>query len=314
MNKLKIHVSGIDEITKKASAILTKRFYVEYVFLDSQDDIHAALNNCDVFWFRLNHKLTRDVLKDVNCKYILCAVTGLDHIDIEACNDFGITIVSLKNESEFLKEVRATAEHTFGLMLALIRRTKFSFNHVESGLWNRNLFQGTELYKKKIGILGLGRLGEIVAKYADAFGMEVYYYDIEPKQTNANFICCSSAEELCSKVDILSIHLPYDSSTHFLINKKLLDNASKPIYLINTSRGGLVNEKDLFEKLITNKIAGYATDVLFGEPDIANNVLVNYASKNENVIITPHIGGYTFESIEKTEYFIAKKLVDLINE
>ena len=105
MNKLKIHVSGIDEITKKASAILTKKFDVEYVFLDSQDDIHAALNNCDVFWFRLNHKLTRDVLKDVNCKYILCAVTGLDHIDIEACNDFGITIVSLKNESEFLKEV-----------------------------------------------------------------------------------------------------------------------------------------------------------------------------------------------------------------
>ncbi|MCK0109034.1 NAD(P)-binding domain-containing protein [Flavobacteriaceae bacterium S0825] len=314
MNKLKIHVSGIDEITKKASAILTKRFDVEYVFLDSQDDIHTALNNCDVFWFRLNHKLTRDVLKDVNCKYILCAVTGLDHIDIEACNDFGITIVSLKNESEFLKEVRATAEHTFGLMLALIRRTKFSFNHVESGLWNRNLFQGTELYKKKIGILGLGRLGEIVAKYADAFGMEVYYYDIEPKQTNTNFICCDSAEELCSKVDILSIHLPYDSSTHFLINKKLLDNASKPIYLINTSRGGLVNEKDLLEKLTANKIAGYATDVLFGEPDIANNALVNYASKNENVIITPHIGGYTFESIEKTEYFIAKKLVDLINE
>ncbi|WP_169301437.1 NAD(P)-dependent oxidoreductase [Pontimicrobium aquaticum] len=314
MNKLKIYVSGIDKITKKASNILTEKFDIEYVYLDSQDDIHNALKNCDVFWFRLNHKLTRDILKDVNCKYILCAVTGLDHIDIEACNDFGIAVVSLKNESEFLKEVRATAEHTFGLMLALIRRTKLSFNHVESGLWNRNLFQGTELYKKKIGILGLGRLGAIVAKYADAFGMEVYFYDIKPKQTNSNFIFCNSAEELCSKVDILSIHLPYNKSTHFMINKKLLDNVSKPIYLVNTSRGGLVNEEDLLEKLASNKIAGYATDVVFGEPDIANNVLVNYASKNENVIITPHIGGYTFESIEKTELFIAKKLVDLINE
>lgn len=314
MSKLKIHVSGIDKITKKASDILTEKFNIEYVFLDSQEDIHNTLKHCDVFWFRLNHKLTRDTLKGVKCKYILCAVTGLDHIDVEACNDFGITVVSLKNESEFLKEVRATAEHTFGLMLALIRKVKLSFNHVESGLWNRDLFQGTELYKKKIGILGFGRLGAIVAKYADAFGMEVYYYDIKPKQASSNFICCNSAEELCSKVDILSIHLPYNKSTHFMINKKLLDNVSKPIYIVNTSRGGLVNEEDLLEKLVTNKIAGYATDVVFGEPDIANNVLVNHASKNENVIITPHIGGYTFESIEKTELFIAKKLVDLINE
>jgi len=314
VNKIKIYVSGIDKITNKASAILTKKFDIEYVSLDSQDDIHNALKNCDVFWFRLNHKLTRDILKGVNCKYILCAVTGLDHIDVEACKDFGITVVSLKNESEFLKEVRATAEHTFGLMLALIRRTKLSFNHVESGLWNRDVFQGTELYKKKIGIFGLGRLGAIVAKYADAFGMEVYYYDIEPKQTNSNFICCNSAEELCSKVDILSIHLPYNKSTHFMINKALLDNVSKPIYIINTSRGGLVNEKDLLEKLTTNKVAGYATDVLFEEPNVADNPLVKYASNNENVIITPHIGGNTFESIDKTEHFIAKKLVALINE
>ena len=102
MNKLKIHVSGIDRITEKASDVLTERFDIEYVILDSQDDIHNTLKSCDVFWFRLNHKLTRGILKDVNCKYILCAVTGLDHIDVEACNDFEITIVSLKNESEFL--------------------------------------------------------------------------------------------------------------------------------------------------------------------------------------------------------------------
>ncbi len=99
-----------------------------------------------------------------------------------------------------------------------------------------------------------------------------------------------------------------------MINKTLLDKVSKSIYIVNTSRGGLVNETDLLEKLIEGEIAGYATDVLFGEPDIANSKLVNYASMNENVIITPHIGGYTFESIDKTEYFIAKKLVELINE
>lgn len=314
MNKLKIYVSGIDRIAEKASAILTENFDIKYVSLNSNDELKNALNTCDIFWFRLNHKLTRDILENANCKYILCAVTGLDHIDIRACEEFGITVVSLKNESEFLKEVRATAEHTFGLLLALIRKTKLAFNHVETGEWDRSLFRGTELYHKKIGILGLGRLGEIVAKYADAFGMVVYYYDIKPKKVNNNFIRCNSIEDLCSKVDILSIHLPYNKTTHFIINRQLLDCMSSKVHIINTSRGGLVNENDLLEKLNKNEIAGYATDVLFGEPKTKNHPLVEYAANNENVIITPHIGGYTYESVDKTELFIAKKLVDLTHE
>lgn len=314
MSKLKIQISGIDKIAKESYDLLADKFEIEYVFIDSSEKVKESLNSCDVFWFRLNHKLTRNILKDIRCKYILCAVTGLDHIDVEACDEFGIKVISLKNETEFLKEVRATAEHTIGLMLALIRRTKRSFNHVESGNWDRYLFTGTELYKKKIGILGLGRLGEIVANYANAFGMEVYYFDIKSKQENNNFICCQSIEDLCSKVDILSIHLPYNTSTHFIIDKYLLSKMSNNIYIINTSRGGLINEKDLLEKLNTNEIAGYATDVLYGEPDIKNNLLVEYAANNDNIIITPHIGGNTIESIAKTEYFIVKKLVDLINE
>lgn len=314
VSKLKIHVSGIDKITTKAEDLLVDKFEIEYVALNTPKDIQESLKTCDIFWFRLNHKLTKTILKGVKCKYIICAVTGLDHIDAEACEAYGIKVISLKNETEFLKEVRATAEHTMGLMLALIRRTKNTFHHVESGQWNRSLFQGTELYKKKIGIFGLGRLGEIVATYAKTFGMQVYYYDIESKETDTTFIQCKSPEELCSKVDILSIHLPYDASTHFILDKNLFDKMINHVYIINTSRGGLVNEERLLEKLKTNEIGGYATDVLYGEPDIKNNPLVIYASKNENVIITPHIGGFTYESIAKTEYFIAKKLVQLIDE
>src|SRR5690606_10482552 len=310
----KIHISGIDNIAKESYDLLADGFEIEYVFIDSNEELKDSLSSCDIFWFRLNHKLTHNVLKGIRCKYILCAVTGLDHIDMEACEEFGIKVVSLKDETEFLKQVRATAEHTMGLMLALIRKTKRSFNHVESGNWDRDLYKGTELYKKKIGILGLGRLGEIVANYANAFEMEVYYYDIKPKQGVNNFVSCQSIEELCSKVDVLSIHLPYNSNTHFIINKYLLGKMSSKIYIINTSRGGLINEEDLLEKLKTKEIAGYATDVLYGEPDIKNNPLVEYAANNDNVIITPHIGGNTFESIAKTEYFIVKKLVSIINE
>ena len=314
MSKLILHISGVDELTKEASQELIDTCEMHYVNLDSDKELKASLNTCDVFWFRLNHKLTRAVLKNVRCKYILCAVTGLDHIDIDACKEFGIKVISLKGETEFLKIVRATAEHTFGLMLALTRNIKKAFYHVDSKQWNRALFQGTELYKKKIGILGLGRLGEIVAEYAEVFGMQVYYYDIKEKSTQKPFIKCNNIASLFAQVDIVSIHVPYNSETHGLVNKDVLKLMKPTATVINTSRGGVINEEDLLDSLQSKKIAGYATDVLYGEPEIENNPLVVYSISNNNLIITPHIGGYTYESVAKTERFIAKKLFKLLNE
>lgn len=312
MKKLQTYISGIDRLSVKAHDLLSGISTIDYISGTSDSELKEALNKCDIFWFRLNHKLTRSILENVRCKYIVCAVTGLDHIDVDACNDFGIKIISLKGEKEFLKEVRATAEHTIGLMLALIRKSKRAFTHTETGEWNRYLFQGTELYKKKIGILGLGRLGKIVAEYVSVFGMQVYYYDIKEVEPPKSYIKCNSAEELVSIVDVLSIHLPYNKDTHFFLNKDLFKLMKPIINIINTSRGGVINEDDLLQYLKVSKIAGYATDVLYGEPVIKNHPLVHYASKNENIIITPHIAGNTVESIEKTENFVAKKLYDLI--
>jgi D-3-phosphoglycerate dehydrogenase len=311
MDKLIAHISGIDTLSKNAFEVLTSLSSVEYQVLKTDDDLKKSLNSCDIFWFRLNHNLTRNILKDVRCSYILCAVTGLDHIDVKACEEFGIKIISLKGEKEFLKEVRATAEHTMGLMLALIRKSKSAFSHTESKQWNRYIFQGTELYKKKIGIFGLGRLGKIVAEYAEVFGMEVYYYDILSMNTPKSYTKCLSREELCSAVDILSIHLPYNEQTHFLIDKNLFNVMKPNVKIINTARGGVVNETDLLA-FLSNSESGYATDVLYGEPHIEEHPLITYASKNENVIITPHIAGNTFESIEKTENFIASKFKDAL--
>ncbi|RXP52737.1 hypothetical protein EC396_10910 [Lutibacter sp. HS1-25] len=310
--KLKACISGIDKLAKDAEQQLKSIAIVNYVQLTTELELVDCLKQCDIFWFRLNHKLTRSILKGVKCKYILCAVTGLDHIDIKSCEEFGIKVISLKNEFEFLREIRATAEHTFGLMLALIRKSKSAFKHVESGLWNRYLFEGTELYEKKIGILGFGRLGEIVANYAFAFGMEVYYYDIIHKTTNSSFMKCESAEELFSIVDVLSIHLPYNEQTHFMVNKRLLNYMKPGCFLINTSRGGLVNEDELALMIKKRKIGGYATDVLYGEPTIENHPLVHLSKTHENVLITPHIGGNTYESIERTENFVAQKLLNII--
>lgn len=309
MEKLKMHVSGIDKLSNEVIDVLKDVATIEYKSINSKDGLVQSLKNCDVFWFRLNHKLTYSVLKQAKCKYILCAVTGLDHIDEVACKEFGITIISLKGEVEFLKEVRATAEHTIGLLLALYRNLKEAVVHVEKGEWNRYLFEGRELYKKKIGILGLGRLGKIVAEYAVAFGMEVYYYDIENKTTSKSFVKCNSPEELCSLVDIISIHIPYNKMNHFMIAKNLIGEMKQTTVIINTSRGGVINENDVLRALKNNLISGYATDVLYGEPTIKNHPLKEFAIHNKNVIITPHIGGNTVESIEKTELFIANKFL-----
>ncbi|AOW19513.1 NAD(P)-dependent oxidoreductase [Urechidicola croceus] len=311
MKKFVAHISGINELSSEAFEVLSSMAKIEYQKLNTDEELKKSLQNCDIFWFRLNHSLTREILRDVRCTYILCAVTGLDHIDVDACKDFGIKIISLKGEKEFLKEVRATAEHTMGLMLTLIRKSKKAFFHTESKQWNRYIFQGTELYKKKIGIFGLGRLGKIVAQYAEVFGMEVYYYDIEEMITPESYKKCSSPEELCSKVDILSIHLPYNESTHFLIDKNLFKLMKSTVSIVNTARGGVVNETDLLD-FLKHSNARYATDVLYGEPNIENHPLIEYASKNEQVIITPHIAGNTFESIEKTENFIANKFYDTL--
>lgn len=310
---LKTVISGIDSLSSDVEQKLLRYSKIEYVSIYTDNEIIKTLANCDVFWFRLNLKLTKKVLENAKCKYILCAATGLDHIDVEFCEKKGIKIISLKGEKEFLKEVRATAEHTMGLMLSLIRKNKQAFHHTENGKWNRYLFQGTELYKKKVGILGMGRLGKIVAEYCAVFGMDVYYYDIVEQNISSNYIKTSSIEELVSQIDILSIHLPYNTKNHFIINDKILKVITSDTYIINTSRGGLVDEECLVKYLTNHKIKGYAADVLYGEPDVKSHPLIKFSKYHDNVIITPHIAGNTYESIEKTEIFVVEKLIENLN-
>ncbi|QXP61689.1 NAD(P)-dependent oxidoreductase [Olleya sp. HaHaR_3_96] len=313
MSALKTIISGISALSLENEIALGQISSFEYQKISTDLELKKALQDCDVFWFRLNHKLTNVILNNVKCKYILCAATGLDHIDLEACISNNIKVISLKGEFEFLKEVRATAEHTLSLLLTLIRKSKNVFQHTEGGAWNRYLFKGTELYKKKVGVLGLGRLGKIMADYYAVLGMEVFYYDTENQpEYSIKYNKMNTMEALLSIADVLSIHLPYNKNTHFILNKNNLSLLNESSVIVNTARGGLVNENDLLQLLIEKKIGGYATDVLWGEPDIRKHPLITFARLNDNVIITPHIGGNTFESIEKTETFILDKLIKII--
>ncbi len=273
-----------------------------------KENLTDALAAFDVFWFRLKFKIEeKDFPPQFRCRYILCPVTGLDHIDLAACEKRGIKVLALRGETEFLKTVRATAEHTIGLTLSLMRHVSQAVSSVNEGVWNRDLFKGNEIFGKKVGILGVGRLGTIAAGFFKAFGAEVYGYDVKDFDTS---ICkkVSSIEELFEASDILTIHLAYNDTTHHLVDAKLLQKMKPTAVLINTARGGVINSADLVMALQSKTIAGAALDVIEDEYNTANNVLVAYAKQNGNLIITPHIGGNTYESFAKTELFLLEKL------
>lgn len=273
-----------------------------------KEDLTDALATYDVFWFRLKFRIEeKDFPQTFRCRYILCPVTGLDHIDLAACEKRGIQVLALRGETDFLKTVRATAEHTLGLTLSLLRNVPQAIASVNNGVWNRDLFKGREIFGKKVGIVGVGRLGTITAGFFKAFGAEVYGFDVKDIDKT---VCepVNRIEDLFATADILSVHVAYNPSTHHLVNEDLLKKMKPNAVLINTARGGVVNSNDLLQALKNKTIAGAALDVLEDEYNTESNTLVTYAKRNKNLIITPHIGGNTYESFEKTELFLLEKL------
>ena len=271
----------------------------------------------DVLIVRLRNYIDKEIIDQaVNLKAIVTATTGLNHIDVEYANQKNIKVISLKGEYEFLKTVSATSEHTIGLILSLLRYIPDASNSVKKNIWDRNLFKGNEISGKMFGILGYGRIGTKVAKYAKAFGAKVIVYDIKKiASKQKDIVIAETIDELLQNSDILSIHIPFNKSTANLIDKSKIDKMKKTSIIINTSRGEIINEVDLLSALELSQISGAALDVLANEhisPIKQSHPLIEYAKTHKNLIITPHIGGATYESMHKTEVFMAKKLSEWI--
>jgi D-3-phosphoglycerate dehydrogenase len=276
-------------------------------------ELPAALGAFDVFWFRLGYRLDADTLAHADrCRVVATPVTGLDHIDLEAAERFGVRVISLRGEHEFLQEVRATAELTIGLTIALLRHLPAATNDVLAGNWNRDAFRGRELYRKTAGVVGVGRLGLIVAGYFRALGMTVLGYD--PTFPGADGIeMVESLPELFSRSDVVSIHARFDSTTRHLVDARMLAEAKPGAVLINTARGGLVDEGALLEALGSGRLAGAALDVVDDEHLItSDHPLVQYARSSDNLLLVPHIGGNTIESFDKTERFVAERVIEVL--
>lgn len=271
--------------------------------------IGAALREFDIVWIRLGHHVhAADIPAEGRCRIIALPATGLDHIDLSACEQAGIQIAALKGEVDFLRNVRATAEHTVALALSLIRRLPAAHASVLEGRWDRDAFLGRELYGRTAGLVGLGRLGAIVAGYFRAFGMGVCGYDPRPDFPAELARRCGSLEELFAAADLISVHVTYDANTRHLITARHLARLRAGAVLVNTSRGGVIDQAALLEALTEGRLAGVALDVIDGEPDVGrDHPLVQFARNHGNLILTPHIAGNTSDSRAKAEAFIAAK-------
>lgn len=311
---MKILITESEDFSQDAVNELEKYFDVTKRNFNFEEELTDIITDFDVLFIRLRFKLTREILvKAPQLKYILTATTGLDHIDADYFESIGGKIISLKGETEFLGTIPSTAEHTWALLMALLKKIPSSFDDVKKGNWNRDNFKGNNLKGKNFGILGLGRVGKQVANFAEVFQMNVGYYDTH--LVKSKFQRFKFPNELFAWADIISIHIPYNSENHNFVDTLLLESCSPNAILINTSRGNVWDENVIADLLEKKQIKGVATDVLQNEFDKATiiaNPLMKLAKENTNLIITPHIAGASYESMTMTENYIVEKFIKII--
>lgn len=312
MNDHKKKIVAVFEGISSESNILLKKYFEVVEFKSIKDDAYLNYGNKeDIFgiFIKLKHFIDDVFLSRLKkLRFIATPTTGLNHINLNYCNAKSIEIVSLKGERTFLRDVRATSEFTWGLILSLLRNIPSAYEHSKSGRWERNNFLGTELYGKTIGILGYGRLGRIIEKYARSFGMDILINDLKLYK-KSNFVPVS---ELFRKSDIVTIHIDLRPENINFVDTHKLSLMKKSAILINTSRGEVINELDLKYHLEKNNIAGCAIDVINNEYSATENILLELSKSNPNIIITPHIAGNTVDSRQKTDMFICKKVINKI--
>ena len=234
----------------------------------------------------------------------------MNHINIEDCNTLGINIFSLTKDYDLIRKLPSTSELAFGLALSLMRKIPQSFDDVKSGNWDYEPFVGRQLSGLTAGIIGYGRLGTFMARYCNAFGMKVLVNDPFKNVFDYDQV---SKSEIYKRCDLISLHVHVKEDTIGMINKEAIGKMTKKPFIINTSRGEIVNEEDIANSMIDGNISGYGTDVLSNEfsDDIDNNVLIKLSRSGYNIVITPHIGGMSYEGQERAYLHAVKKFKGL---
>jgi D-3-phosphoglycerate dehydrogenase len=274
------------------------------------------VSDYDVLIVRLKHQIDREVIEaGSRLKAIVSATTGLDHIDLATADSRQIAVLSLRGEEEFLRSITATAELTWGLLLALMRHIPEATASVLEGEWNRDAFRGRDVAGRRLGIVGLGRVGRQIAGYGAAFRMSVAAYDPYTSYWPPTVQRKDSLADLLVNTDVLTIHVGLHPGTVKLIARRELRLLPRGAILLNTSRGQIIDDEALVEALASGHLSGAALDVVPQErsdDERRAGPLITYASAHRNLLITPHIGGASVEAMARTEVFMARKLQEFL--
>lgn len=318
---MKIAFFEITELEKKRfSESLTN---YELLFFDDiiQNVDTKEFNTCDIICTFIYSKVSEDILKDCpNLKAVLTRSTGTDHIAVNYCKENNVSVKNVPQYGE-----NTVAEHTMALLLSISRRIGESLKRIrKDGEFSTVGLQGFDLKGKTIGLIGCGRIGLHVAKMAKGFGMNVIVTDLNPDSFVAEVVGYShvTLDKLLKTADIISLHAPYNEGTHHIINEESINKMKDGVVIINTARGGLIDQASLLKAIDSGKIGGAGLDVVEGEAALVEETIFNSpvagAAKiikqnqqlmaNEKIIVTPH---NAFNSLEAVNRIIATTIQNI---
>ena len=292
---------SIDE--KGINSLKNAGLAVDYTPDISAQELISKVRDYDVIVVRSRTKITKEVIQNANKTKIIARVgVGLDNIDTEEASKQNIEVINAAEAS-----ITAVSELVIGLMLSLSRSIPFANNETKKGNWVKKNLTGIELKGKYLGIIGLGKIGRNVARLARGLRMNLIGYDVVP--IDKGFIqevslITTDLKTLMESSDFVTCHVPLTEQTKYLVNKEMFSNMRSSSYIINTSRGGVIEEAALIEALKNNKIAGAALDVFEVEPPTNKELL-----ELPNLICSPHIGAQTMEGQELASTVIAEKII-----
>ncbi len=269
------------------------------------EELKQEIVGYDAIIIRSATKVTADVINSAKkLRVIGRAGSGLDNIDKTAATKRGIVVMNTPGGNTV-----TTAEHTMSLILSMARQIPRATASMKQGKWEKGKFMGVEIYNKTLGIIGLGAIGAQVAKMAQGMGMSIITYDpyLSEEKTKILGVKITGLEDLMKKSDFITIHTPLTKETKGLINAKRIETMKKGVRIVNSARGGIVDEEALYEALKSGKVAAAALDVFEKEPPVGNRLL-----ELDNVIATPHLGAATAEAQENVAIAIAEQVADYL--
>ncbi|WP_292009441.1 2-hydroxyacid dehydrogenase [Chryseobacterium sp.] len=288
--------------------LLAKNFVLEEDFTSSYDEVCRKIKNYEGLIIRSRIPLDKNFLeKAKNLKFIARVGAGMENIDIPVAEKLGIQLI---NSPEGNRD--SVAEHVLGMLLIIMNRLFIASQEVKNGIWKREENRGDELLGKTVGLIGYGNMGKATARRLSGFGCKVIFYDILPGLSD-KYATQVSLEELQSEAQVLSLHIPLTEATHYLIDEEFISRMEQDFYFINTARGKNLKTKALVSALKSGKVKGACLDVLEYEKSSFENIEnenedLKYLLESDQVIITPHIAGWTHQSKEKLAQFIVDKI------